>query len=409
MKKISLFLSLIIVCLSCSENSELLLVPEEETPEVVTGDPLKIELKSIEKEWASSGNSFAMNLFALACDESEKENVLLSPLSLQLALGMLSNGANEAGLNEIATAMGFKSYAQDDVNSYFSKLASSLTEGDPSVALNLANSAWIRNDFVVKDAFVNALKESYLAQVNRVDFSKPVEVKKLINDWCSEQTNGKINEIDLSTSEFTRLVLANACYLKGSWTLPFESVEKGVFTTEKGQKQNIDMMKLDKRLNFYENAKLQAVDLPYGNESFSMVVILPDEGVSVEEAAATIEWDRIRFGGKSVEVALPKFKLKSHTELESILQRMGIKEVFNTMPNIADGLFVSQVFQDMFIETNETGTEAAAVTVIEVSTSPGPGANGKMQMTMDRPFLFAIRENSTGVILFMGKVGSINE
>lgn len=399
-------------CWACSENNELLPPPgEEETTEETTTARLNIELNETEQVWASGGNAFAMNLFTVTCEESDNENVLLSPLSLQFALGMLSNGANEAGMKEIATAMGFKDYSQSDVNSYFNKLSSSLAEGDPSVALNLANSAWIQNNFVVKEAFTKTLTDSYQAQVSRVDFSKRDEVMKMINDWSSEQTMGKINKLDLDINALTRLILANACYLKGNWTIPFEQVEKGTFTTSGGKMQDVSMMKLNKTFNYYEHADYQAVELPYGNESFSMVVVLPAEGKSVEETVAAIEWENVRFSGRNVEITLPKFKLESHTELIPVLKKMGINEALNTLPNIADGLAVSQAFQDMFIETNETGTEAAAVTVIIIDViAPGPEITpAKPVMTMDRPFLFTIRENSTGVILFMGKVGSINE
>lgn len=406
MKKMILFLSSIVVCWACNDKLE---------PAPETTDPIEIELKSYEKEWAANGNAFAMNLFAAACEnpENTSENVLLSPLSLQFALGMLSNGTNETGLNEIATALGFSNYSRDEVNSYFGKLTSSLSEGDPSVALNLANSAWIQKDFAVKDKFVRALKEAYQAKVdNTVNFltvEGRAEAQKAFDKWCSEQTKGTIKELNLSLSAATRLILANACYFKGQWTLPFESVEKGTFTTSKGAVQQADMMKLDKTLNYAWHSDYQAVELPYGNESFSMIVVLPDEGKSVEEAAAAIEWKNMRFGGRGVEVTMPKFKLKGHTELNPMLRKMGINEIYNTLPDIAEGLFVSRVFQEMFIETNETGTEAAAVTVAVLTTSPGPGESGKIEMKMDRPFLFAIRENSTGVILFMGKVGNIDK
>ncbi|MDR0573216.1 MAG: serpin family protein [Tannerella sp.] len=409
MKNLALFLPLVAFCWGCNGDNALEPVSDEGTGTTeVANARLNIELKSQEKTWVLNGNSFAMRLFDAICEDSEEENVLISPLSLQIALGMLSNGANETGLNEITSVLGFENYSQDEVNNYFGKLISSLAEGDPSVNLNQANSAWIQNDYVIQEAFIQAFVEHYSAQVNRVDFSQAAEVKKMINDWCSEQTAGKINNLDLSINDFTRLVLANAFYLKGSWTIPFNSVEKGTFTTSEGEKQDVDLMKLENTFNYNSGTHYQAVELPYGNESFSMVAVLPAEGKSVEEAAVAIDWEHIRFGGRQVEVAMPKFKLGNHVELAEILKKMGIKEVFRTLPNIASDLFVSRVFQDMYIETNETGTEAAAVTVIGIDIAGGPDSPAHIEMKMDRPFLFVIRENSTGIILFMGKVGSVN-
>jgi serpin B len=376
---------------------------------------LQIELEPQELTLAASGNHFAVGLLAKAISEAaekeaDKENVILSPLSLQLALGMLANGATESAFAEIATATGFGDVSIGEMNSYYHKLSAALTERKLDVSLALANSIWIQNGFRVKDAFVQTNKDVYKAEVSNVNFADPA-TKNIINNWCDRHTNGTIKEIPLQLSALTRLVLANATYFKGDWTTPFreEDTKPGLFISSKGDKRLVDRMNITKNFLYASNEQYQAVRLPYGNESFSMAILLPAKESSVEELLDGFDWGDIEWGVYEVELSLPKFTTTCHTDLIGLLQAMGIREIFGdgALANIADGVFINQAFQDIFLKVNEKGTEAAAVTVTGGETSVFPSKHNIMHV--DRPFVFAIRENSSGVILFTGKIGKIEE
>jgi serpin B len=375
---------------------------------------LKIDIEPQEMVWVANGNDFAIKLLAKACIEAaeknaDKENIMLSPLSLQLALGMLSNGVTDDAFTEMASVMGFDDGSIESMNRYFHKLSAALTEEELDVELALANSIWVQNGFKVNDAFIRTNKDVYKAEVGNVDFSDPA-TKDLINRWCDVHTKGTIKEIPLELSPLMRLVLANAMYFKGGWTEPFEveDTQKGVFTTAGGATQEVDMMKKTNTLLYASNEKFQAVLLPYGNESFSMTILLPSEESSVDELLG-LEWDRLPMDFYQVELSLPKFRTRCHTDLIDLLETMGIQKIFEdgALARIADNILINQAFQDMYLEVNETGTEASAVTVIGITGSAGPPHDGINVMRVDRPFVFALRENSTGVILFAGKIGKI--
>jgi serpin B len=388
-------------------------VPEEpETPKTPVAR-LKIPIEPQERVWVANGNNFAADLLAKAVEEAEAntENVMLSPLSLQLALGMLANGVTDEAFAEMASAMGFDDGSIAAMNSYFHKLSAALTEGELDVELALANSIWVQEGFQVNDAFIQTNKDVYKADVSNVNFADPATLD-LINSWCDKHTRGTIKEIPLELSGLTRLVLANATYFNGSWTLPFDKTETGpgVFVTSKGDQQEVNMMKMTKYLFYTSNEQFQAVELPYGNRSFSMIILLPSQESSVDELLGAVEWSNLQLNYYPVELSLPKFKTRCHTELIDVLKAVGIRKIFEdgALANIADDISIDQFLQDMYLEVNETGAEASAVTVGMIITA-GQEEPKVNVMRVDRPFVFAIRENSTGVVLFTGKIGKIEE
>jgi serpin B len=402
MKKNLVLLLLVFFTIGCKEDSSV-----EPAKPVAR---LQIDIEPQEMIWAANGNDFAINLLAKACIEAAekdagKENIMLSPLSLQLALGMLSNGVTDDAFAEMASVMGFDDGSIESMNRYFHKLSAALMEEELDVELALANSIWVQNGFKVNDAFIQTNKDVYKAEVGNVNFADPA-TKDLINRWCNEHTRGTIKEIPLNLSSLTRMVLANTTYFKGDWTEPFEDTQKGVFTTAGGATQEVDMMMKKNSLLYTSNEKFQAVLLPYGNGSFSMTILLPSEESSVDELLGTIEWDKLPMNIYPVELSLPKFKARCHTDLIDLLETMGVRKIFENgaLARIADNILINQVFQDMYLEVNETGTEASAVTAIGLLGAAGPPV-----MRVDRPFVFTLRENSTGVILFAGKIGKIEE
>lgn len=412
MKKLLLFAALFIgLCSSCSNNDT------PEMPETPTPPPSQwIELdKRTQEEMASTGNDFAHNLMQQMNKQIPNENMMISPMSLQFALGMLSNGADEEALKEITDVMGMEDYSLMMMNSFYFNLTQQMKKKDKNFTLNIANSIWIQENYQVEEAFIENNQDFFDAQVTNINFSQADKAKQTINQWASDATQGTIKELCCNITNLTRVVLANACYLKGKWTIPFKKkdTKKETFHNQDGTTSQIDMMHLTQTFNFRgsKEESYMAVELPYGDQTFSMLVVLPNEDKTLKEILPDIPWNRMYLGGKKVNVELPKFKIEANypDEIKESVKAMGIHRIFNegSLPGINEQLLVNQITQDTFIDVNEAGTEASAVTTIttdlgsagnNVTTSPTP------TIRMDRPFAFAIRENTTGTILFMGKV-----
>ena len=410
MKKLLLISALCAgLCSSCSNNDEPLNIPPIEP----TFELVELDTRT-QKEIAKTGNDFANKLMLQMNQQVTDQNMMISPMSLQYALGMLSNGCDETALKEITDAMGMNDYSLDMLNSFYYNLTQTLVQEDEDFTLKLANAIWIQNDYQVGKDFIQNNKALFHADVNNIDFYQVDKAKKTINEWASKATEGTIKELSLQINELTRVVLANACYLKGKWTVPFDKkdTKKEIFYNMDGSTSEANMMYLTEILNFRNSANepYMMVELPYGNQTFSMIVVLPKEGKTLDDILPNINWSNMYLGGQKVHVQLPKFKIEAKypTEIMKCIKEMDINRIFipGSLSGINDELFVSSIAQDTFIEVDEAGTEASAVTNMGMAGSAGPGSTPPPTPTirMDRPFAFAICENTTGAVLFMGKV-----
>jgi serpin B len=415
MKKIifTAIIGLPIALLSCSENVN-------EAKEL--SEPIRIDLSDTEFRLASEGKTFAWEFFSTAYEQfNEDENIVLSPLSLNMALAMTWNGANGETRQAIQKAMGMSDYSPSEVNEYFKKLREAILKTDPTTQLALANSIWYDNEFPVKPDFIQTNKTWYSADVKAIDFSSP-DAPKQINNWCADNTNGLIKDMIGTIPPDVVVYLLNALYFKGTWANDFGFDSSGTrdvsFKKEKGETASVKMMSQNNRLYYYRNADFALTALPYGNHAFNMVFILPNENVSFDAALAKLKqpgyWETCLGSGTTAEVDLfiPKFKIEYEPKpnLNGTLTRLGMGIAFGNadFSGISSiPLSISQVRQKAVIEVNEQGTEAAAVTVVELAvTSLPPTTPEKVTFRADRPFLFAIQESSTGTILFMGKIGA---
>ena len=397
---------------SCSNNDEPLNVPPIEP----TFELVELDTRT-QEEIAKTGNVFANNLMLQMNQLVTNQNMMISPMSLQYALGMLSNGCDEAALKEITDAMGMNDYSLDMLNSFYYNLTQTLAKEDKDFTLKLANAIWIQNDYQVGQNFIQNNKTLFNADVSNINFEQANKAKKTINEWASKATEGTIKDLSLQINELTRVVLANACYLKGKWTVPFDKkdTKKEIFYNMDGSTSEANMMYLTEILNFRNSANepYMMVELPYGNQTFSMIVVLPKEGKTLDDILPNINWSNMYLGGQKVHVQLPKFKIEAKypTEIMKCIKEMDINRIFipGSLSGINDELFVSSISQDTFIEVDEAGTEASAVTNMGMAGSAGPGSTPPPTPTirMDRPFAFAICENTTGAVLFMGKVVKI--
>lgn len=403
MKKLLFIVTLLTgLCFSCTND----------TPDMPTPPDQWIDLDSrTQEEMAENGNIFAANLMAQMNQQIPDKNMMISPMSLQFALGMLSNGTDEAALKEITDAMGLNDYSLQMMNSYYYNLAQQLKKKDKNFTLNLANAIWIQENYEIGQEFIQNNRDFFDAKVANIDFTQKDKAKETINRWADDATKGTIKEVSFSINDLTRIVLANACYLKGKWANPFkeENTKKKMFHNQDGTTGFVDMMHLTETFGFcdHEDYPFMAVELPYCNKDFSMLVVLPNEDKTLEEVLATIEWSNIPLTNREVEVQLPKFKIEANypEEIKNSVKEIGISRIFEegSLPGINSELFIGQITQDTFIEVDESGTKAAAVTIIGGDIMAAPPAPIPL-ICMDRPFVFAIRENTNGAILFMGKV-----
>lgn len=375
-----------------------------------------ISLTRAEQEMTDMGTDFAFRFFSQVCKtENKHPNLLISPLSATLCLSMITNGAANNTLEEMKTVLGFSDYSLEEMNNYNQKLVSALLELDNTTRLGIANSIWIKQGFGVYDDFVNVNKKVYDAQVKELDFASP-NAKNIINGWCAEKTNNCIKEVLKEIPEDARLYLLNALYFKGIWKNQFKKsdTESEQFTNADGSRATVYMMNMSgERFNYAENEYFSMAEFPYGNEAFSMVVLLPAEGKSLEECLPQLtdehwrEWSNT-LSNATLNVKLPRFEMEYDKDLIADMQEMGMKDAFDGMhadfSNMsAADLFVGLLQQYTYVKVDEEGTEAAAVTIGGMSlTALGPSV--AIPFYVNRPFVFLIKEKSTGVILFMGKV-----
>ncbi|MDR2914742.1 MAG: serpin family protein [Tannerella sp.] len=385
-------------------------------------DALPISLQYAEK--IKSDNAFAFQLFKMTCDEADKKNetnAVVSPLSVNLALSMLLNGADGETKNQMQEALAAKGFTTDQINTYSKELSEALETVDPISTVSIANSIWYASDFTIKDPFIQTNKTYYDAEINSVDFSLK-EALDAINGWCSEKTNGKIPKIIDELNPAIRTILINALYFNGYWSEHYEFdtdfTQKEDFHTAGGSTVKADMMHQTNTYLYTHDAYAGYLKIPFGNKAYNMTFILPDEGASMQEVIDNMDKTKWTTSDNMtptlVRLSLPKFKKECSYQMEKhILPNMGMILPFTEnaeYPGISNTpTFISKVIHNTFVEINEYGAEAAAVTAILMDVT-GAGEDQPVQpieFKMNRPFIFSICENSTGTILFIGKIGNV--
>ena len=333
-----------------------------------------------------------------------------------MAFGMLLNGANGPTLDSLEQALGDRGMTLSDINNAYKNSSAYLSALDAHVIFQNANSIWYRNGFQVLPEFLTVNKNYFDADVAGLDFSLPSAVQT-INNWVDSKTNGKIPTIlETPISSDVMMYLINAIYFKGAWTHTFDTAKTktSTFTRSDGSTTQCPFMSQSNTYAYYGDNTLQAIDLPYGDQTYTMTVLLPAAGTSIDQFASALtmdQWNTIigKLDSSKVDLFMPKFTLNYSRSLAEDLKALGMGIVFD--PLRADlshikqtgGLYVSDVLHKTYVNVNEEGTEAAAVTVITIGITV---VVEMPQMRIDRPFIFAIREHQSGTILFIGKVDS---
>ncbi len=366
----------------------------------------------LEKSMVASANSFGIKLFSRINAVQTDSNVFISPFSVSTAFGMALNGANGATLDSLKQALGDAGMSMDEINQSYKNVSATLPSLDPKVKFQIANSIWPRTDFEVLQKFLDDNKTYFNAEVTSLDFSQPSALTT-INNWVNAKTNGKIPSILDRIPIDAVMYLINAIYFKGTWTYQFDPqyTKEALFTRSDGSTVSCQLMSQEATFAYYESSELQAIDLPYGDRMFSMTIVLPRAGTSIDQFAATLsedQWNTIVGGldSSKVDMHIPKFKLEYGRTLNEELKSLGMTIAFNPGADFSritarGGIWISRVIHKTFVEVNEEGTEAAAATLIEFIRSAVPSVP---IMRVDRPFIFAIREHQSGTILFIGKI-----
>ncbi|MFO7896780.1 MAG: serpin family protein [Candidatus Cloacimonadales bacterium] len=372
-----------------------------------------IELSPESKSMVSTDNQFGIDLFQRMIIEESDKNLMISPLSISQALLMTYNGSAGETKNAFEETLFLGGLTTEEINQAQKELIKALLEVDPAVTISIANSIWHRQGFPVKPEFVKVNQDFYDAEVREAAFDQTTV--ELINSWVENKTNGKIDQIVDEIDPSLVMFLINAIYFNGNWKYKFEesNTTNNDFNLSNGSKVNVPFMNQEVTAKLMLHDDFTILDLPYGRGNFSMLIFLPDEDKTIDDVMAAWntesynEWLE-NFQEMNVEVSIPKFKFGYEKVLNDLLQSMGLSIAFDKdnadFSNITEAmqLYIDFVKHKSFIDVNEKGTEAAAVTVVGIGYgSVGPSYP---KFIADKPFLFAIREKYTNAILFIGQV-----
>lgn len=370
----------------------------------------------ISSETKNGNARFAFDIFKQLDKEDSNQSIFISPLSISTALTMTYQGAGTTTKEAMAKALGYTGIEDEKLNESYKNLLLYLTKVDKKVELDISNSLWIREGEAIKEDFSSINRDIFNASVTPLDFSKQ-DAADQINQWISDATKKKIEKmIDSPISPDIVMYLINAIYFKGDWAKKFDTKDTlpTPFHAGDGSTNEVMMMSRNGKVEFGQGDGFKAVRLPYGSGKTAMYCILPDEAVSINEFITGLnidQWNTIKNSiseKDEVQLRLPRFKLEYGIKnLNDSLTALGMGEAFTDSADfsgIREGLSISRVLHKAVIDVNEEGSEAAAVTVVEMRET---AAAEPITFIADRPFVFVISDDETGTILFMGKLSDV--
>ena len=381
-------------------------------------EPVVLRLNQQQQQMLQVTNDFSFDLMREVAAIESKQNIVLSPLSASMMLGMVMNGADGETLQQMQTALGFdEEYPIEDINEYYNQLIKALPALDKTNTVKIANSIWAQQEFPIYDSFKNVNKEYFYAQVDNVDFLNTGKVVQQINQWAAKNTNNLIKEVikEDDIDSRTVMILANALYFKGIWKEKFtkSNTQKRDFYLADGKTVKVDMMEQTENFLYADVEGGKLLEMDYKEGKYCMDILLPNEGNTIHEMISMLDaeqWNQWLKGMATYEVSvrLPKVEVKYDAQLNDVLVAIGMKDAFN--PYAADfskmsekELFLDVVKQFCYIKVDEEGTEAAAVTWGSMLDN---AVMMPMQFYADRPYLMVIREKQYGTILFTAVIGN---
>ena len=419
---------------SCSSSDDDVDLGEAKQVINMLSEPIPINLTTEQRTFAYDNNQFALN-FLNTVNETDRsgKSFIYSPLSITYILGMVNDAATGLTEKELEETLGFNEGGIQAVNDYCKKLIDGLPKVDDKVTLNIANAIFLNKDWTLKQQFTQDMQTYYDAKAEALDFKAP-ETLDHINGWCNEKTNGMIPTILDEIDPLIMSYLLNAIYFKADWASKFDpqNTKDETFTTENGNSSTkIPMMHQNVLIKYMKNNTYSAIEMPYGNGLWNMVVMMPEEGKNTDDIINHLKMfgvypmlyddidgslDTWVFGPYEVDLKLPRYETSSDTDdledgLIGLMKKMGIKRAFDDalaeIPNMCElPVYIEMMRQKAKIKVNEEGSEAAAVTVAGMknfSMGSEPKEYPKATFHANRPFVYVIREASSGVILFVGK------
>lgn len=397
---------------SCSSTNKIAKEDNATKPNsYMDTDAKYLILSNDQRATINKGNEFAVNLFKTQIDMQSK---VISPLSVSYLMGMLANGADGDTQKEILTSLGVGDVTLQTLNESYRALLNSKATADKQTTINIANYIAADKHFQLKSDFRNTVGKMYDAGVESLDFSSSKAVDK-INQWCSKQTNGMIPKIIDQLSASDVAVLMNAIYFEGTWETPFEKelTKEENFRGYTRDIKRVQMMHQEDNFSYLNNNTFEAVTLPYGNRTYNMTVLLPKEGVSIEEMMKQLDAQKIGSLYRDMEkcvvdLKLPKFTTSTEVVLNDAISKLGAPSIFTgaaNFKNMSDAsIFISKMLQKAKIEVSEEGTKAAAITAGMVAmTALNPDEPRHVKFHANRPFVYIITERQTGAIFFVGQ------
>ena len=378
--------------------------------------PAEGALSSDDEKLAAANNTFAFALLKQISREQPATNIFISPYSASLVLQMIDSGAAGQTKKEMDHVLGIDALQPASLNTACKELDQSLRSVQTNVTLTLANSIWYRPGIELLPEFAAANQQYFSAALNMLDFTDPRSAG-IMNKWADENTRGKITKIvDPPIPGSYKVFLANAIFFKGTWLAQFDSKETRTrpFHLPDATRKQVPIMQQKGHFTYQDTKELQAVRLPYAGKRLGMFVLLPHTNSSLDKLTANLDaaaWKNTvlpKFLSQEGTVALPRFKLEYSIKLKPILQAMGMKLPFEEAADFSrmssSRLYVDEVKQMSFVEVNEEGTEAAAVTLGGMKMTAVREPTKPFEMIVDHPFLFLIEDNLTHSILFMGVI-----
>ena len=385
---------------------------EEDNPATQSFNLSPVQMSTIEMS-----NDFSFDIYRKLCNTEENDNIsnVFSPMSVIYELGMLNTSLQGEGSEEILKALGLENNNTDYLHELCHALLWQASLMDQSITLWQANCLVTRQDVELYDAYIEDMNHYYGAEVQSLDFSKPMTIK-FINDWCKEKTNGMIPKIVESLNPSTCMVLMNALYFNAPWKHDFkvENTKKLKFNKENGSSELEPFMCQSSEFAYGMNDTYATVRLPYGNnEKWNMYILLPNKGKKVKDIINQFTQDSWKsnvakmsaIGDYTVNLRLPRFEIESDFDLTDALQSLGIKSMFSSETadfskmTSHENMYISFIKQKSVIKVEEKGTEAAAVTY---SGGDDANVNGVVDFYADHPFVYLIQEASSGAIFFIG-------
>ncbi|MGF7046961.1 serpin B [Paenibacillus sp. DS2015] len=361
-------------------------------------------------------NSLGLQLHRQLVESGTGENVMISPYSISTALALAYNGSAGETASEMTKTLGWDDITLEDLNEHNEQLRKLLSDSDDGIELNIANSVWVKEGTEFKQPFLRASKDSYNADIYSLKLSNTKTMDK-INNWVKQHTNNKITQILANPlSPLTESVLINAIYFNGTWEHSFseDNTQEESFVLTDGSTQQVQMMRQTYSFPYAETEDWQSIRLPYGDGRMSMLIILPSEQSSLGELQQELwkdpsPWQQT-FDENTVNIGLPRFQIEYKQQLKTVLQNIGMKLAFQ--PEVADfsrmsnerQLYISSIMHETLLEVNEKGAEAAAVTSILVDAGSSSAPPEPVNMTLNRPFFFAIEDTQSKAWLFLGSV-----